>query len=39
MRSILSPAVNILASLERIRSIELAALSHNTTVIRLQFFD
>jgi len=35
----LSPAVNMLASLERIRSIESAAISHNTIIIRLQFFD
>jgi len=39
MRNILSPAVNMLASLEKTRSIELAAISHNTIIIRVQFFD
>ena len=39
MRNIVSSAVNMLASLERIRSIELAAVSDNTIIIRVQFFD
>jgi len=39
MRNILSPTVNMLASLEIIRSIELAAISHNTVIARVQFFD
>ena len=39
MCNILSPTVNMLSSLERIRSIELAAILHKTVITLVQFFD